>query len=331
MRALFGGTGSGAGSIGPDRQAPVALRTLVGLLGVALSVTVTACAPGGQGHVAETAPANTPALSSGAWPMYGRDLSHTRRSPFLGPESAAQEWICRSGGGIVYSSPAIAQDGTIYVGTRDGLCAVRPDGTKKWVYKSGPIVSSPAIARDGTIYVGSRDGCLHAVGPNGVGKWVYKTGGMVDSSPAIGQGGLVFVGSRDQCLHAVNPDGTRKWVFRTGDFVDSSPAVDSSGTVFVVSDDLRLYAVNPDGTKKWAYVLGDMGTSMMMSSPLVDSRKIVYVSGEDGKLRAVNPDGTTKWVVDLGGMVLSSPALASDGTLYIGNGVGLHAMGVRRR
>ena len=65
---------------------------------------------------------------------------------------------------MIESSPAIASDGTIYVGSDDNkLYAIYPNGTLKWTYTTGDLIeSSPAIASDGTIYVGSDDGKLYA-------------------------------------------------------------------------------------------------------------------------------------------------------------------------
>ena len=77
--------------------------------------------------------------------------------------------------GVVGSSPAIGADGTIYVGfsegggPNNGLLAINPDGTQKWVFPRpeddpiGTVPSSPAIGADGTIYVGSNDGNLYAI------------------------------------------------------------------------------------------------------------------------------------------------------------------------
>jgi outer membrane protein assembly factor BamB len=65
----------------------------------------------------------------------------------------------------VNSSPAIASDGTIYVGSEDGsLYALNPDGTLKWGYDASSAVnSSPTIGSDGTVYVGSESGNLYAI------------------------------------------------------------------------------------------------------------------------------------------------------------------------
>jgi len=55
-------------------------------------------------------------------------------------------------GGIV-----IGDDGTLYFGDLDYyFYALNPDGSLKWKYKTGGhITSTPAIDEDGTIYVGS--------------------------------------------------------------------------------------------------------------------------------------------------------------------------------
>jgi len=47
-----------------------------------------------------------------------------------------------------------------------------PDGSLKWKFGTGDWVrSSPAIGEDGTIYVGSNDGYLYAINPVGTLKW----------------------------------------------------------------------------------------------------------------------------------------------------------------
>ena len=104
-------------------------------------------------------------LADTPWPMFHHDLQHTGRSPYLGAQTPAKKWEFVSGG-EVFSSPTIASNGTIYVGSYDNkLYAINPDGGKKWEFATGGRVhSSPAIASDGTIYVGSCDHKLYAVG-----------------------------------------------------------------------------------------------------------------------------------------------------------------------
>jgi hypothetical protein len=96
-----------------------------------------------------------------------------------------------------------------------------------WKFMTGGAVrSSPAVANDGTIYVGSDDGRLYALQSNGILNWKFPTLGAVSSSPAIDANGTVYVGSGDGSPYAINPDGTLKWkYFVGGGPVYSSPAV----------------------------------------------------------------------------------------------------------
>ena len=75
------------------------------------------------------------------WPMFHHNLQHTGRSPYKGPETPTLKWSFTTGGVIMYSSPAIGSDGTIYVGS-DKLYAINPNGTFKWSYTTGEDIDS---------------------------------------------------------------------------------------------------------------------------------------------------------------------------------------------
>ena len=230
-------------------------------------------------------------------------------------------------GGWVSSSPAIAEDGTVYIGSDDGsLYAINLDGTKKWEFKSKVLTalsSSPTIGSDGTIYVGSGDDNLYAINHDGTTKWAYKTGANVDSSPTIGTEGTIYVGSNDGRLYAVNPDGSKKWEFKTGDYVSSSPVVlfeNRAGdlvdvAIYVGSEDDNLYAINSDGSLKWVFKTD----GNVESSPVIGGDGTIYVGSNDGNLYAINPDGSRKWAYKTGKYIHSSPAIAEDGTVYVGS------------
>ncbi|MHB1846280.1 MAG: choice-of-anchor D domain-containing protein [Deltaproteobacteria bacterium] len=103
-------------------------------------------------------------------------------------------------------APAIADDGTVYVGNGDGLYAV--DGQTGAVkagfpFSSSDVDSAPAIGGDGTIFFGTSDGSFYAVFPNGKMRFKISTGGRVSSSPAIGPDGTVFFVSDDGFLYAI--------------------------------------------------------------------------------------------------------------------------------
>jgi outer membrane protein assembly factor BamB len=225
--------------------------------------------------------------------------------------------------GTIYSSPAIASDGTVYIASNNGkLYAVYPNGSEKWVNQSpigGNIYSTPAIGADGTIYVGSLYGKLHAINPDdGSEKWAFPTNGAVWSSPAIGGDGTIYVGTIGGYLYAIKPDCSQKWVSPTGQGVDrSSPAISEDGTIYVGTRGAGLYAINStDGSNKW--IFPDAG--WVYSSPAIGSDGTVYVvSYSTGYLYAIEPKKRiTLWARPIPS-VWSSPAIGADGTIYVGS------------
>jgi len=223
----------------------------------------------------------------------------------------------------VSSSPAIAVDGTVYLGLPSGgLHAVTPDGKQKWVFSQnvGAISSSPAIGDDGTIYFGDDSG-LFAVTPGGSLKWRFRTGGgfgaPVISSPAISPDGTTVVfGADDGVLYALNTQtGAVQWRFFTAGDIKSSPAVGPDGTVFVSSNDGFTYAVKP-GSPPQALWKAATGRTNMASPALADGR--VYVAGETGTLYCLDAQsGAIIWSRETGGRVLASPCVDFNGVIYV--------------
>ena len=90
------------------------------------------------------------------WPMKCHDLHHTSRSPYSTANvTGLEKWRFRCDG--VNGGPIIGDDGTIYFGDEDwDIYAIYPNGTLRWKYHTdGDITSAPALAEDGTLYVGS--------------------------------------------------------------------------------------------------------------------------------------------------------------------------------
>jgi outer membrane protein assembly factor BamB len=112
-------------------------------------------------------------------------------------------------GGVVYTTPAIAADGTIIFGAHNGnVYALHPDGSLYWTFtttESAWVRSSPAIGADGIIYIGSYDRTLYAIQPDGVQLWEYFLGGQVEGSPAIGPNGRLYVGTTEGDFYAFGP------------------------------------------------------------------------------------------------------------------------------
>ncbi|GAC1314728.1 MAG: hypothetical protein NVSMB2_04670 [Chloroflexota bacterium] len=100
------------------------------------------------------------------------------------------------------ASPAVAPDGTIYVGANNSnLYAISPDGRLVWLFEAereiAGIWSTPALSRDGsTLYFGANKGGIYAVDRvNGSLHWRFPIVGSVYSSPALDATDTLYTGS----------------------------------------------------------------------------------------------------------------------------------------
>lgn len=235
------------------------------------------------------------------------------------------DWVyCTAGQEM--TSPLVAADGSIFVGSTDGtLYALNPDGTERWRFQTQGLIEATALGRDGTVYTGSRfpDGRIYAVAPSGSPKWSFQTGcnGLGSFceviSLAVGPDDTVYAGADDGFVYALTPDGLLKWQFDTG-ATNSEPglAVSSQGTVLAAtaSNGGTLFAILSSGSELWRFVLG----SRIRPSPAIGSDGVVYVGAENARVYAINPDGTERWNF-AAVMPFNHPAIAGDGTILIGS------------
>ncbi len=170
--------------------------------------------------------------------------------------------------GPVDTSPAIAENGTIYFGSDDhNVYALTPDGDLLWKFETGGLVnSSPAVGDDGIIYFGSEDHNLYAVNPDGTLRWKYETGGVIRyGSPSIAGDGTVIIGAWDGYVYAITADGSLKWRSKVEGALQNKPAIDASGRVFAattpfgITTDSFLYCFDEDGSVLWQAPWGAIG------------------------------------------------------------------------
>jgi outer membrane protein assembly factor BamB len=252
------------------------------------------------------------------WPLYSHDVHHTGLSPYSTSDNPLVEkwrfplYFCNFYGGFI-----IDTDGMIY-GASNYMYSIYPNGTEKWRYYVGVIESTPAIDENGILYIGTIWGMpnyLHAIySNNGTQKWTYLVGNHITSSPAIGADGTIYFGDWNGYVHAVNPDGTQKWIYHTGNVITSSPAIGNDGTIYIGSHDDNVYAFYPNGTAKWRFQTG----AWVHSSPTIGPDGTIYIGSDDSYLYALNPEnGSMIWRCHIG-YTWCSPTLGPDGTLYLG-------------
>ncbi len=138
-----------------------------------------------------------------------------------------------------------------------------------------------------------------------------------------------------------------------GDKVDPSPALMTDGSLVVMDDNSNLIFFRDSSHEFSVHVGGSLdvntpavlGTTMMYvstttglyaynisgtttwsktysgvaSSPALASDGTIYIHSDDGVLHALNADGSEKWTASIPGVSYASPAIAADGTIYLGS------------
>lgn len=195
---------------------------------------------------------------------------------------------------------------------------------------SYPVYASPAVSQNGTIYVGTDNFvsfAYDAFSPSGGFNWEYRTGGPITSSAAVTPEAAIIFGSQDSKVYRVNAQGLREWEFQGDGPFMGSPALSSDGTVVIGSDVGTLYALDGNtGKARWSSLVA----GRVSGSPIVGGDDTVFAAFEAGRVRAyVGATGTLKWDWRAPGKLAFAPALAGDGVLWVAaaetNLVGLNA------
>jgi outer membrane protein assembly factor BamB len=242
------------------------------------------------------------------------------------------------GAGGVQSTPAVANDGTLYAAFTTGegpedhstLYAVDASGQARWSLDLGSgAPASPTLGGDGSVYVITGAGRLLAISPTGKTLWSAQVGPTVNAAPAVGLDGTVYVASMDDRLYAVRPSsGEVAWTFRFGGFPgddgvvsSAAPTVGPDGTIYVVAT--NVYALTPDGDLTWLFEAERQVAGISSSAALSADGQTLYFGANNGGIYALDAsDGVLRWRFEVVGSVFNSPALDREGVLYTGSTAG---------
>lgn len=226
-----------------------------------------------------------------------------------------------------YSSPAIANDGTIYTGhyqpsfaSNRNLIALNPDGTQKWGV-NGAGLSNIQLMKDGTIITtGATYSDVIAVNPDSTTLWNYNAGGDILSPIKLDENdNLYFIDNNNQ-LQSINKLGQNQWSTNIG---GSANTLDlSSNTLYYVTNpnanSANVVARNLDSSVKWTYTINDTDS---IQEILSTSSGDVYIAtsndqGTGSKLYALNSAGTEKYIYSYSGS--GKLDVLNDGTVILG-------------
>jgi len=222
-----------------------------------------------------------------------------------------------------------APDGTIIFVAGRHLYAIDTDGAVKWRFEAREkFFSTPAVDDDGTIYVGSQDDHFYAIAPDGRMRWSYETEGDNDASAVIGDDGKIYFGSDDHRVYALSRDGDLVWSTDLEGYVRGPLALAAGGAILAPTYGPRPRLVSLDGGDGhivWFFpvTVTDSTEAGVHSGPLVDAEGNIYFGAHDDYLYAITASGEIRWIFGAHGDVDGPPILTEDGTLIFGADDGL--------
>lgn len=265
-------------------------------------------------------------------PTLQYDNQRTGRTENIGPSQAELQWSFKTKGSI-HGSPVIAPDGTLYIASTDRtLYALNSAGQEQWKYVAQEsIFGTPALGSDGSVMFGDLNGRYYSVLPGGNEKWIFQlTGGndrRILTSPVVDSTGQSYIGGWNDNFVAIRADGNIRWKSTVAGLVSSSPVLDASENVYIATQERSELAVRrfkpSSATSVWKYTDPIGVDYRIVASPAINTlRNAVYIGvcrDDDGILYGINTEtGTRSFRKVLPKGILSSPAIAQDGTLYIG-------------
>jgi hypothetical protein len=214
---------------------------------------------------------------------------------------------------------AIGTDGTVYVTSFEGLCAIR-NGKVRWAYKTGIGGSSIDIADDGRIWYHSMDDnyCLNRDG----------VGGRLPASikrPEFDSGW-----NRAHCVMShtlMGPAMGSHWkVDLDGDCTSAGAATAVDGRAYVATDLPQIVAVSPAGAVEWTYAAPCNAINLIPTLP----NRLVFACENHSLYELAG--GKAAWQLQTDGTFDRDMLSDVSGTVYYGdygreNGVShLHAV-----
>jgi outer membrane protein assembly factor BamB len=309
-------------------RAPLFLLSLLPLAGLAHCQSAGPLA--GAPAAVDAGPA-LPLAPTSPWPKFRSDALQDGVGTVHAHTTGGAMWSYPTGKGI-FSSPVVAGDGTVYVGSADkSFYALNPDGTLDWKIQCGELIDSAALLDDrGRLYFGSGDGKLRSVdAKTGAVAWSMDAddasvnGAYInwfEGNVGIGLDGTLYVPNDNYFVYAVDRDtGTPTWRFKMPDQTWSLPAVDTlhGGALYVGNNNMvpllgpNAYSIQPDGGQTWAESI--VGT--IAASPMLTTGGLIVMGAFDGYVHALQRDGSTLWKFATRDHVYASSSLLPDGTI----------------
>jgi len=183
------------------------------------------------------------------------------------------------------STISLAARGLVAVPTGRTLNLLDTEGHLRDQVALGGVATSPAaVADDGTLWVPTVDGVLLAIEPTGRVRSRTELGSRHydGAAPGVGQDGAVRVPTLTEGLVCVGPGGTERWRLPNAAGYNAPVSLDEEDTALVIDRGGRLLAIAADGSQRWQVTIG----TYSFQAPVLGGDGTIYVTTEQGALQA---------------------------------------------
>lgn len=195
------------------------------------------------------------------------------------------------------TSAALGPDGLIVIAAGKIVYGLHEDGRIAWRFKAKrKVYSSPAIAEDGTTYAGSQDGHVYAISAHGAPVFRTDLGADVDCAASIGDDGSIYVGSDAGEVVALDRAGAIRWRSQVGGFVRGGLSITRANLVLAgtYGPSPRIVALDgASGAERWSFRIQGSGAAEfgIHGAPLEDAAGNLYFGAQDDDVYALDPAG----------------------------------------
>ena len=249
-------------------------------------------------------------------PAEAMDARRTGRSPIRVKSDAPSLWWKLELDSGEPTAPAVAEDGTLYLGTTGGVYAGAPDGRLLWVKRVGTIERQPAFTPSGSLLVVTDSGVLLELSLRGEAREIG--GGLASPGfPLVLDGGEVAVAARDGDVRVLDLQGRRLGALASRHRGAVAIARLSSGLLVSASADPFMHVFSASGAQHRMVMLHDG----IVAGPLLGDDDTIWVVRADGTLLGLSAGGRVRAQARLGAISMKSvPAVGKDGALRLGTG-----------
>ena len=177
----------------------------------------------------------------------------------LDAQDGSVNWQTDGLGGSLVGTPALSEDGILYVGTygSDMLAINADNGDILWRIPTSDWVWGGPILRDGVLYFGVLDGNFYALDAStGTNIWgPFQAEGKIPESPLVTEDAIYFTTDNGN-FYGLNLDGSQlPWSPKVLDGILESSPVQAGDLILITQSgsDKILIAFNQNGSEQWAF------------------------------------------------------------------------------